>query len=56
MAEEANLKQEEAAFQVFIRVRPFIPIEKQTTEDESYSASRKSFNTIQIKENVVFKY
>ncbi len=42
----------ESAFQVLVRVRPMNPCVK-GAEPDSYANARKSFNTIQVQDNVV---
>ena len=54
MAEENNSKQDEAAFQVFVRVRPLFSKEPLTSSADDSAIERKTFNTIQIEDNLVY--
>lgn len=56
MIEEQNPIQDEAAFQVFVRVRPFTSQEKAATENNTPLPTRMAFNTIRIEENAVLLF
>jgi len=52
--ENLQIKPEEAAFQVFIRIRPLNSKEQSLTSPENSASERKISSTIEATENQVF--